>query len=132
MRIRHMLFLCAATVLLADAPLKDALGLSMDQAREVTALQAKYRPSYVAKRGEYLNQMRKLRRARIANDSAAVAREEPVARRLHDEMLGIQAKEDAEIRRLLTPEQNKKFDAHLELRRNMAGSSRDDKEFTGR
>lgn len=132
MRFRHFLLLCAATALLADAPLKEALGLTMDQAREVTALQAKYRQPYVAKRGEYTDQMRKLRRARIANDSAGVAREEPVARRLHGEMMAIQAKEDAEIRRLLTPEQNKKFDAYLELRRNMAGSSRDDKEFTGR
>ena len=132
MKIRNLLLVCAATVLLADAPLKDALGLSMDQARAVEALQARYRQPYVAKRGEYLNQMRKLRRARIANDSAAVAREETLARRLHGEMMAIQAQEDADIRRLLNPEQNKKFDAHLELRRNMAGSSRDDKEFTGR
>lgn len=132
MRFRYFLLVCAATALLADAPLKEALGLSMDQAREVTAIQAKYQQPYAAKRGERNTQMRKLRRARIANDSAAVAREEPIARRLHDELMAIQAKEDAEIRRLLTPEQSRKFDAHLELRRNMAGSSRDDKEFTGR
>lgn len=46
--------------------------------------------------------------------------------------MAIQAKEDAEIRKVLTPEQNRKFDAYLKLRREMVGSSRDDQEFTGR
>jgi Spy/CpxP family protein refolding chaperone len=132
MRFRHLLFLCGAVALLADASLKSALGLNMDQAKEVTAIQAKYRDPYVSKRGEYTTQMRKLRRARIANDSAAVVREEEIARRLHGEMLGIQAKEDEDIRLILTPEQSKKFDDYLKLRREMKGSSRDDKEFTGR
>lgn len=124
--------LSAAPALLADASLKAALGLSMDQARTVDEIQKKYRQPYVAKRGEYTTQMRVLRRARIANDSAGTVREEKVARRLHEEMQAIQAREDDDIRKLLTPEQNRKFDAHLKLRREMVGSSRDDKEFTGR
>ena len=122
----------ASMMLLADQPLKSALGLSMDEARVTEDIQKKYKLPRVQKRGEYLRQMRVLRRARIANDSAGTARAEQVARRMHEEMMAIQAKEDAEIRKVLTPEQNRKFDAYLKLRREMVGSSRDDKEFTGR
>ena len=122
----------ASMMLLADQPLKSALGLSMDEARVTEDIQKKYKLPRVQKRGEYLRQMRVLRRARIANDSEGTARAEQVARRLHEEMMAIQAKEDAEIRKVLTPEQNHKFDAYLKLRREMVGSSRDDKEFTGR
>jgi Spy/CpxP family protein refolding chaperone len=116
----------------ADQSLKSALDLTMDQAKQVQEIQMKYRKPHSAKRQERNTQMRKLRRARIANDSQSVAREEPIARRLHEEMMAIQAQEDAEVRRLLTPDQNAKFDAYLKLRREMKGSSRDDKEFTGR
>ena len=122
----------AAMLLSADQSLKSALDLSMDQARVVYDIQKQYQQPFVHKRGEYQTQMRVLRRARIANDSAGTAREEQVARRLHEEMLAIQAKEDADIRTVLTPQQNRKFDAYLKLRREMVGSSRDDKELTGR
>lgn len=116
----------------ADAPLASALGLTMDQAKAATEIHTRRFPAYQKKRGEYTQQMRKLRRARIANDSAGVEREDAIARRLHGEMMALMHEEDEEIRRLLTPEQSKKFDAHLKLRREMAGSSRDDKEYTGR
>ena len=116
----------------ADAPLKSALGLTMDQAKQVQEIEAKYQKPYAAKRGEYLRQIRKVRRARIANDRVALEAEEPIARRLHGEWRAIQAQEDAEIRRVLTPEQNKKFDEYLKLRREMVGSARDDEEYTGR
>jgi Spy/CpxP family protein refolding chaperone len=76
--------------------------------------------------------MRKVRQARLSKDRPAVEAGLPVAECLHREMLGIQAQEDAEIRRLLTPEQGRKFDACLKQRREMIGSSRDDKEFAGR
>ncbi len=76
--------------------------------------------------------MGKLRRARIANDSAAVAREDATARQLHGEMMALMHEEDDEIRKLLTPEQRKKFDAYLKQRREMVGSSHDDQEYTGR
>lgn len=133
MRFRQLLIVCAAAgMLLADATLKSALGLTMDQAKQVAEIQAKYQKPFAAKRGERNTQLRKVRRARIANDGAALAREEPIAHRLHDEMMAIMHREDAEIRALLTPEQSKKFDGYLKQRREMVGSSRDDKEYTGR
>lgn len=116
----------------ADAPLKSALGLSMDQAKAATEIQTRRFPAFQEKRTEYNRQMRKLRRARIANDSAAVVREDAIARRLHGEMMALMHEEDDEIRKLLTPAQSKKFDDYLKLRREMAGSSRDDREYTGR
>ena len=117
---------------LADASLKSALDLSMDQAHAATEIHNRCFPAFQKKRTEYTTQMRKLRRARIANDRAAVAREDSLARRLHAEMMDLKHAEDAEIRKLLTPDQNKKFDAYLKLRREMVGSSRDDREYTGR
>jgi hypothetical protein len=127
-----LLAFSSSALLRADQPLKSALGLSMDQARVVDDIQKSYQKSYVHKRSEYLTQMRVVRRARIANDSAGTARETEVARRLHEEWRAVQAREDADIRKTLTPEQNRKFDDYLKLRREMVGSSRDDKEFTGR
>jgi Spy/CpxP family protein refolding chaperone len=119
------------TAALADAPLKEALGLGMDQAKAANEIHRKLFPDYQKKRSEYNRQMRQLRRARIANDNAAVVREDAHARRLHAEMMALMHKEDHEIRGLLTPEQSRKFDAHLELRRTMVGSSRDDRAYTG-
>lgn len=116
----------------ADAPLKGALGLSMDQAKAATEIHMRRFPAYQKKRSEYSRQMGKLRRARIANDSAAEAREDAVARRLHGEMMALLHEEDDEIRKLLTPEQSRKFDAYLKQRREMVGASRDGKEYTGR
>ncbi|MDX2269552.1 MAG: Spy/CpxP family protein refolding chaperone [Bryobacter sp.] len=131
--VRHFLVVAATcALLLADQPLKSALGLTMDQARAVDEIQRQYQRPFAAKRQQYNTQMRALRRARIANDSAAVIREEKLARQLHQEMRGIQAQEDEAIRKLLTPEQDQKFAAYLKLRREMVGSSRDDKEFTGK
>jgi len=132
MFLRNTLLILVAAVLLADARLQDALSLSVDQARQVQEIERKYHQKFAAKRGERNVELRKLRRARIANDSVQMAEQEKIARRLHGEMMAIQHTEDAEIRRLLTPEQDRKFDAYLELRRDMVGSSRDDKEFTGR
>lgn len=61
-----------------------------------------------------------------------MAREDAVARRLQGEMMALLHEEDDEIRKLLTPEQSRKFDAYLKQRREMVGASRDDKEYTGR
>lgn len=126
------LFALCSTTALADAPLKEALGLSMDQAKAATEIHQRRFPAFQKKRGEYTTQMRKLRRARVANDSAAVVREDAIARQLHGEMMALMHAEDDEVRKLLTPEQSKKFDAYLKLRREMVGPSRDDKEYTGR
>lgn len=133
MRFSNILVLAAISInIWADAPLKGALGLSMDQAKQVQEIQAKFQTPYQAKRDEYRKQMRKVRQARVSNDRPALEAAEPIARRLHGEMLAIQAQEDGAIRRLLTPEQSKKFDGYLKQRRDMVGASRDDKEFTGR
>lgn len=125
------LVVLSSTTALADAPLKSALGLSMDQAKAATEIHTKRFPAFQKKRGEYTDQMRKLRRARFANDSAAVEREDAIARRLHGEMMALMHEQDDEVRKLLTPEQSEKFDAYLKQRREMVGGSRDDREYTG-
>lgn len=110
---------------LADAPLKTALGLDVEQARQVDEIQGEYRRLYAAKRGEHNREARALRRARIANDSEQIATQEQVVAKLDAELREIKANEDAAIRELLTPEQDEKFDAYIEKRNAMVGSSRD-------
>jgi len=110
---------------LADAKLKGTLGLSIEQARQVEEIQAQHRPKFAAKRQERNRELRVLRRARIANDSAQIAKQETMTAKLHEELKQIQMHEDAEIRRVLTPEQSRKFDGYLKLRKDMAGSSRE-------
>jgi len=99
----------------------------MDQARSVEAVQAQYRRTFGAKREEFNRESRKLRRARLAKDSAAVAQQEPVVAALQDELRKIRSSENDAIRRLLTPAQQQKFEAVLMQRRAMHGSSRDDR-----
>lgn len=121
--IRTML-ICAALALnlLADAGLKGTLGLSFDQAREVDTIQARYQKPFASKRQEQNQELRKLRRARIANDSKLMAELEVVTQRLHQELRQIQLNEDDEIRKVLTPEQKVKFEGYLKLRKEMLGS----------
>jgi Spy/CpxP family protein refolding chaperone len=116
-----------AGALLADQPLKSALGLSMDQAKAVYDIEMKHQKPFAAKRQERNAERRKMVRTKLANDSKLMAEQERIVDRLTAELRQIQMTEDAEIRRLLTPEQSKKFDDYLKLRREMKGSSRDDK-----
>lgn len=109
----------------ADAPLKSALGLDIEQARQVDEIQARYRKENAEKRGIHNREERVLRRARIANDSKQIAIKEKIVADLKAELRQIMANEEAEIRKLLTPEQNRKYDAYIETRNKMAGSSRD-------
>jgi hypothetical protein len=118
-----------AATLLADQPLKSALDLDVEQARQVDAIQAKYRVPFAAKRQERNQELRKLRRARTANDSQLIAQQEQITNRLHEELKQIRANEDAEIRRLLRPAQVRKFEEYQKLRQEMLGSSRDDKDL---
>ena len=113
----------------ADQPLKTALGLSVDQAKQVQEIQQRYLPQFAAKRQDRNTELRKLRRARIANDSQQIAALEKVTAKLHEELRRIRLSEDTEIRKLLTPDQNRKFEDYIKLRKEMAGSSRDDKDF---
>ena len=113
----------------ADATLKGTLNLDIEQARTVDTIQAKYRQPFASKRQEQNTEMRKLRRARIANDSQQIAELERVVDRLHGELKQIRMTEDDEIRRVLSPGQLTKFEEYLKLRKEMVGSSRDAKDF---
>ncbi len=124
-----IILILSAVTLFADQPLKSALDLSMDQARQVTEIQAVYRKQFAAKRQERNTELRKLRRARLANDSAQTAALEKVTESLLNDLRGIRAAEDAAIEKLLTPEQRRKFEAYRKLRKEMVGSSRDDREL---
>lgn len=118
-----------AVSLMADQSLKSALSLDVEQARQVDAIQAKYRVPFAAKRQVQNQELRKLRRARIANDSKQMAEQEQVTNRLHEELRQIRVNEDEEIRRVLRPAQLQKFEEYRKLRKEMIGSSRDDKDF---
>ncbi len=134
MRLRHILLIAAALLLsggaaLADAPLKSSLGLSMDQAKQVDLIDMKYRKPFAAKRQEFNKEMRVLRRAKIANDSAGLAKQEQITDKLHNELREIRMKRDDEIRTVLTPEQRVKFEKVLQQEKEMVGSSRDVRAF---
>lgn len=117
------------SLLWGDATLKSALGLSTDQARQVYEIQASYRPKFASKRQQRNTELRRLRRAHIANDSQQIAQLEKVTAALHEELRQIRLSEDADIRKLLNAEQKKKFEDYIKLRKEMVGSSRDDKDF---
>lgn len=118
-----LLFTSQAAI--ADAPLKARLGLDMDQAKSVDEIQARYRKAFRAKRGPYHREQRALRRAKKANDGAAVAKHEPVVAALKAELRDIILTTDDEVRAVLTPTQLAKFEAYILERNAMVGSSRD-------
>jgi Spy/CpxP family protein refolding chaperone len=111
----------------ADESLQSSLALSMEQARSVESIQAEYRRTFSAKREVFNRESRKLRRARLAKDSAAIAQQEPVVAGLQNELRQIRASENDAIRKVLTPEQQKKFEAVLVQRRAQHGPSRDER-----
>ena len=117
--------LLATSHVSADAPLKKKLGLSVDQAREVQAIQKKYRRPFAAKRGELHKEQRKLRRARSANDSVMIKKQTAVTTKLEQELRQIRINENAQIRTVLDDAQKAKFEEVIKARRQMAGSSRD-------
>ena len=128
--MRHCLLILATLFLwtstgYADAPLKTTLGLDMEQAQQVQAIQKKYRRPFSAKRQELNRERRKLRRARNENDSSQVAQQEQITAQLQDELQHIRRKENEEIRQVLTPDQRQKFEAVLQQRKASVGSSRD-------
>jgi len=134
MRVKYLLLVVGALLLAggaaqADESLKSSLSLNMDQARQVDTIQAKYRKQFAAKRQELNKEMRALRRAKLANDSSAVARQEKITAKLRDELRAIRARENDEIRAVLTPEQRVAFEDVLKKRKEMVGSSRDEREL---
>lgn len=131
MRIRICSILLAGLVLaspalIADAPLKTVLDLTMEQARQVTDIQAQHRKQFAVKRQQRNRDLRKLRCARFANDAQAVSELEAITEKQLEELRQIRRSEDAAICKLLNPEQTKKFDAFVKQRKAMVGSSRDD------
>jgi hypothetical protein len=115
--------------LLADATLKGTLNLDIEQARKVDMIQARYRQPFAAKRQDHNQEDRKLRRARIANDSKQIAQQEKIVNQLSGELKQMRMAEDDEIRKVLTPVQLTRFEEYLKLRQDMVGSSRDAKHF---
>jgi hypothetical protein len=113
----------------ADAPLATALGLDVAQARQVDRLEADHRKAFAAGRQAFNREARALRRARIANDAAEIARLEPQVEAMRQDLGRMRDAHDAAIRGLLRPEQSLRFDAYLAERRQMRGSSRDETVF---
>ncbi|HSW03693.1 hypothetical protein [Aquabacterium sp.] len=120
-------FLALAQPAAADQSLETALGLSMDQAHAVMAIEKKYRLEFAAKRGDFNRESRVLRRAHIARDSAAIAKQEPVVAALQEELRRIHDAENEKIRAVLTPAQRGRFEGVLAQRKAMRGSSRDER-----
>ena len=108
----------------AETPLKTSLGLSMDQAKVVTDIQAKYRKPFAAKRTKLNTEMRAMRRAKTANDSALLAKQEAVTEQMADELYQIRQSENAEIRAVLNQPQLALFEQVLQAR-SESGSTRD-------
>ncbi|NRF65464.1 hypothetical protein HLB44_00555 [Aquincola sp. S2] len=121
--------LALAQPALADESLETALGLSRDQAHAVMAIEKTYRLEFAAKRGDFNRESRVLRRAHIARDSSAIAKQEPVVAALQQELRKIHAAENEKIRAVLTPAQRTRFETVLEQRKAMHGSSRDERLF---
>lgn len=132
-RQQTVALLCAAlfgsAIANADPSLKSALGLSMEQAHAVTAIERAHRPAYIAKRGEYTRNARWLRNAHAQNDAAKVAQLEPVVAALAVQLKQLRDAQDSAIRALLDAQQQIAFDAYLEQRRTMVGASRDERIF---
>lgn len=109
----------------ADSPLKSQLDLDVEQARQVQEIQGEYRRIFSAKRQEFNRESRALRRARSANDSELITELEQTTADLQEDLKQIRLDENGQIREILTPEQNEKFDMVIQQRRAMVGSSRD-------
>lgn len=109
----------------ADAPLKSALDLDVEQAARIATIQKGTRDAIRPVRGELAREERALRRARTANDAEAIAEQEKAIERLRRKLAGILEDEAEQIRSFLTPEQKTKYEKYLEVRDRMVGSSRD-------
>ncbi len=118
-----------STASLADASLTTRLGLDIDQSRQLADIEADYRREFASLRQVYNRESRALRRARLANDSAEVARLTTVTEGLRQQLIALRKAQDARIAALLRPEQEARFAAYVEERRQMDGSSRDERLF---
>ncbi len=123
--------LLVASSAYADAPLKSTLSLNLEQAAQVAKIEEQARNAIRPLRTELNREERALRRAQLANDSQAISKQEALIEPLRRKFAAIHESETKQIRALLTPEQNTKYDAYLKTRDQMAGSSRDVKKYQG-
>lgn len=131
MRFAFLLSTCLLALCLgsapahADARLDTRLGLSVEQTHQVNGIQARYRTVWSSKREDFNRESRALRRARIAADSAEIARLEGVTKALEDDLIQTRAQWDEEIRTQLLPAQLPEFEKHVRERKEMVGRRTD-------
>ncbi len=114
----------------ADAPLTSKIdNLTVDQSKQIKDIQKQARDAMRKPRGELHREQRALRRAKSASDSVAIAELELKIPPLQAEMKRIHDEEEQKIRSVLTPEQTIQYEAWLEERDAMAGSSREVKDY---
>ncbi len=130
--MRLFLFLLALTwaaTVIADAALDRRLQLDPAQARQLATIEAEYRREFASVRQDHNREARALRRARLANDSAEVERLTAVTEALRQQLTALRVAQDEGIVALLRPEQRPLFDDYVAERRQMVGSSRDERLF---
>jgi seryl-tRNA synthetase len=123
------LVLLAAGPAAADAALSTRLDLDVGQSRELATIESSYRREFAAVRQEHNRQARALRRAKLANDAAETARLEAEVEGLRSQLAALREAQDERIVALLRDDQKPRFDAYVAERRQMAGSSRDERLF---
>lgn len=114
---------------LADAALATRLALDVAQARALDGIESSYRREFASLRQDHNRQARALRRAKLAHDAAETARLQAVVDDLRGQLAALREAQDARIVALLREDQRPRFDAYLAERRQMAGSSRDERLF---
>lgn len=113
----------------ADASLSTRLGLDVEQSRALAGIESSYRREFAAVRQEHNRQARALRRAKLAHDAAETARLEAEVEGLRSQLAALREAQDERIVALLRDEQKPRFDAYVAERRQMVGSSRDERLF---
>ncbi len=109
----------------ADAPLKTALKLDVEQAKQVQQIQQKYRKEFRAKRQVFNTESRKLRRAKLDNDAQLMIAQQQLVDGLEQELAAIKKAEAEAISLLLTEAQLALYKDILDQQEQMVGSSRD-------
>lgn len=123
------LSLLAAGPAAADASLSTRLDLDVGQSRELATIESSYRREFAAVRQEHNRQARALRRAKLDHDAAQTARLEAEVEGLRSQLAALREAQDERIVALLRDDQKPRFDAYVAERRQMAGSSRDERLF---
>ncbi len=113
----------------ADAALASRLVLDTAQARQLSTIEADYRRDFASLRQVHNREARALRRARLAHDAAEIARLEEVTGNLRGQLFALREAQDQRIVALLRADQRPAFDAYVVERRQMLGSSRDERLF---